>query len=85
MPAKPIELLLEVAKAFVRDMRAFHAERSPIKRNEIASRQIPCASPMPRQGRAADQVASGEGNVRGDEGSGLSNPPIASTQAPSLR
>jgi hypothetical protein len=35
---KPIELPPEVAKAFVRDMRAFHAEKSPIKRD--ASRQI---------------------------------------------
>jgi hypothetical protein len=40
MPSKPIELPPEVARAFVRDMRAFHAEKSPIKRDEIASRQI---------------------------------------------
>ena len=40
MPSKPIELPPEVAKAFVRDMRAFHAEKGPIKRDEIASRQI---------------------------------------------
>jgi hypothetical protein len=40
MPSKPIELPLEVARAFVRDMRAFFAEKSPIKRDEIASRQI---------------------------------------------
>jgi hypothetical protein len=40
MPRKPIELPPEVAKAFVRDMRAFHAEKSPLKRAEIASRQI---------------------------------------------
>ena len=40
MPSKPIELPPQVAKAFVRDMRAFHAEKSPIKRDEIASRQI---------------------------------------------
>ena len=29
-----------IAKAFVRDMRAFHAEKDAIKRDEIASRQI---------------------------------------------
>jgi len=29
MPRKPIELPAEVAKAFVADMRAFHAEESP--------------------------------------------------------
>jgi hypothetical protein len=40
MPSKPIELPPEVAKAFVRDMRAFHEEKSPIKRDEIASQQI---------------------------------------------
>ena len=40
MPAKPLELPIAVAKAFVRDMRAFHAEKSPLKRDEIASRQI---------------------------------------------
>jgi hypothetical protein len=40
MPSKPLNLPLQIAKAFVRDMRAFHAEKSPIKRDEIASRQI---------------------------------------------
>jgi hypothetical protein len=40
MPRNPIELPPEVAKAFVRDMRAFHAEKNPLKRDEIASRQI---------------------------------------------
>ena len=37
---KPLELPLAVARAFVRDMRAFHAEKSPLKRDEIASRQV---------------------------------------------
>jgi hypothetical protein len=40
MPRKPIELPLEIAKAFVRDMRAFHAEKGAIKRDEIAIRQL---------------------------------------------
>jgi hypothetical protein len=39
VPAKLIEPP-EVAKAFVRDMLAFHAEKSALKRDEIASRQI---------------------------------------------
>jgi len=37
---KPIDLPLEIAKAFVRDMRAFHAEKGAIKRDEIAIRQL---------------------------------------------
>jgi hypothetical protein len=36
----PKELPPEVAKAFVRDMRAFFAEKDAIKRDEIASRRI---------------------------------------------
>jgi hypothetical protein len=40
MPSKLIELPPEVAKTFVRDMRAFHAEKSPIKRDGIAMRQL---------------------------------------------
>lgn len=38
MPSKPVELPPKVAKAFVRDMRAFHAEKSPIKCDEIKVR-----------------------------------------------
>ena len=40
MLSKPIELPPTIARDFVRDMRAFHAEKSPLKRDEIASRQI---------------------------------------------
>jgi hypothetical protein len=40
MPKKPLELPMKVAKAFIRDMRAFHAEPSEIKRDEIAGRQM---------------------------------------------
>jgi hypothetical protein len=40
MRNKPIEPPPEVASAFVRDMRAYFAEKSPLKRDEIASRQI---------------------------------------------
>ena len=39
MPRKPIELPPEVARRFVEDMRAFHAEKNQIKRDEIAARQ----------------------------------------------
>jgi hypothetical protein len=39
MPRKPIEPPPDIARDFVRDMRAFHAEKSPLKRDEIAARQ----------------------------------------------
>jgi hypothetical protein len=38
MPSKPIELPPAVARAFVKDMRAFFAEKSATKRDEIAAR-----------------------------------------------
>jgi hypothetical protein len=46
MPRKSIELLRRVARAFVKDMRAFFAEPNAIKRDEIAARQLhtPCVS-----------------------------------------
>ena len=37
---KPLELPPEVARRFFEDMRAFHRGRSPIKRDEIAARQL---------------------------------------------
>jgi len=40
MPRKPIELPPAVARQFVEDMRAFYAEKNPIKRDEIAGRQM---------------------------------------------
>ena len=40
IPRKPIELPPAVARAFVKDMRAFLAEENAIKRDEIASRQL---------------------------------------------
>ena len=36
--AKPFDLPMQVAKQFVKDMRAFHAETNAIKRDEIAAR-----------------------------------------------
>jgi hypothetical protein len=35
-----LELPLEVARRSFEDMRAFHRERNPIKRDEIAARQL---------------------------------------------
>jgi hypothetical protein len=40
MPCKPLELPPDVADAFVAEMRAFFAEPNPIKRDEIAIRQM---------------------------------------------
>ena len=40
MSRKPIELSPEVAKAFVRDMRAFHAAKDSLKKDEIAAKQL---------------------------------------------
>src|SRR5271156_5069343 len=39
-PSKPLDLPMQVAKQFVKDMRAFHAEPNAIKRDEIAARQL---------------------------------------------
>jgi hypothetical protein len=40
MPRKSIELPPAIARAFVRDMRAFPPEKNAIKRDEIAARQL---------------------------------------------
>ena len=40
MPRKPIEIPPAAARAFVKDMRAFFAEKSALKRDEIAARQL---------------------------------------------
>jgi hypothetical protein len=37
---KPLELPPGVARRFFEDMRAFHREPNPIKRDEIAARQL---------------------------------------------
>jgi hypothetical protein len=39
MPRKQLEVPPAVARAFVRDMRLFLAEKNPIKADEIAGRQ----------------------------------------------
>ena len=38
MPSKPLDLPMKVAKSFMKDMRAFHAEKNAIKREKIAPR-----------------------------------------------
>jgi len=40
MPSKPPDLPIEVAKAFVRDMRAFHAAKGSLKKDAIAAKQL---------------------------------------------
>jgi len=40
MPHKPIELPIAVARRFVEDLRAFHAEKNAIEQDEIAARQL---------------------------------------------
>ena len=38
--AKPLDIPMQIAKAFARDMRAYHAEHDAMKRAEIARRQL---------------------------------------------
>jgi len=40
MPHKPIELPIAVARRFVEDLRAFHAEKNAIEQDEIAAGQL---------------------------------------------
>jgi hypothetical protein len=40
MPRKPLDLPLAVARAFVKDMRAFHAAETGFERDEVAARQL---------------------------------------------
>jgi hypothetical protein len=52
MPSKPIELPPTVARAFVKDMRAFFRAKDAIKADEIAARQLHALKPYnPRCGR----------------------------------
>ena len=58
MPIRPIELPPRVAKAFVKDMRAFFKAKDQLKQDEIASRQlhalIPFQRPRDKRLRLAD-------------------------------
>ena len=40
MPRKPLDLPMQVARQFVKDMYAYHSEPDAIKRDEIASRKL---------------------------------------------
>jgi hypothetical protein len=49
---KPFDLPMNVAKAFVKDVRAYFAEANAIKRDEIADRQLQALRPYnPRWGK----------------------------------
>jgi hypothetical protein len=65
MPRKEFELPPTVARNFVRDMRAFFAESNPIKRDEIAARQLhalrPYNPPRAKKLRLADIKDMSEG------------------------
>jgi hypothetical protein len=50
MPSKPMELPPAVARRFLEDMRAFFAQESPIKRYEIAGRQMSVSSTAGKAG-----------------------------------
>jgi hypothetical protein len=67
MPRKPIELPPEVAKAFVKDLRAFRAESNAIKRDEIAGRQVDALRQYQRPHEKPVRIP--DIDVRGDEGS----------------
>jgi len=46
MARKPLDLPMTVAKAFAKDMRAYHAEPNAIKRDEIAARRLQALRPF---------------------------------------
>jgi hypothetical protein len=67
MPLKPLDLPMEVAKAFVKDMRAYFAEPNAIKRDEIAARQLHALRGYQGPREKASRSRR-ERDVRGDEG-----------------
>jgi hypothetical protein len=66
MPRQPLELPPEIARAFVRDMHAFFAEKNQIKASEIAIRQLVALNEY--LGRARE-AASRRGRAAGRAGS----------------
>ena len=70
MPSNPIELPPQVAKAFVRDMRAFFKAKNQLKQDEIAARQLHALHAFQRAREAA--ALGRERDVLADEGSGVS-------------
>jgi hypothetical protein len=70
MPRKELELPLDVVRNFVRDMRAFHAEKDAIKRDEIAARQSHVLRQYPGRRERMMAVNSWTGLDRGRDGIG---------------
>ena len=50
MPRKPIEIPSAAAKAFVKDMRAFHAAKTGLEKDEVAVRQLHALREFQRPG-----------------------------------
>ena len=57
--SKSIELSIEVAKAFIRDMRLSRGEKSSHALRDCGTPD-PCFSPISREARTADQAALGK-------------------------
>jgi hypothetical protein len=61
MPDKPLNLPMQVVKAFAKDLRAYHAERDTMKRAVIAQRQLAALQkfqgPRDKQLRLGDIMA----------------------------
>jgi hypothetical protein len=62
MSGKPLELPPAVARNFVRDMRAYFAEKNGIKADGIAARQLQAL----RQHYTGNEAARREGDVSSD-------------------
>jgi hypothetical protein len=70
MPRKPVELPTAVAKAFIKDMRAFFAAGGTgVKADGIAARQLHVLNALFGQAEAHRR----ERDVSADEGSGLAS------------
>jgi hypothetical protein len=61
MPDKPLDLPMQVVKAFAKDLRAYHAGRDTMKRAVIAQRQLAALQkfrgPQGKQLRLGDIMA----------------------------
>jgi hypothetical protein len=56
MPRKPVEIPPAAARAFVRDMRAFHAAATGFEKDEVAARQLHALRGHQRPGEKKLQV-----------------------------
>jgi hypothetical protein len=68
MLSKPLDLPMQVAKAFLKDMPAYFAGPNAIKRDEIARRQMLLSGSAKCLGQTGVQSRH-QADVRGDEGS----------------